>query len=172
MNYSLSRMKAEDRLSVMSIFNYYVDHSFAAYREERLANEAFELYFLLPGKFPQYTIRDENDEVVGFGALRAHKDNPVFSHTAEILYFLHPDFCNAGIGKRLLAHLENEGQKMGITVLLANISSKNERSLYFHARNGFTECGRFEGIGRKNGETFDVIWMQKMISDETHPDPV
>jgi len=33
----------------------------------------------------------------------------------------------------------------------------------FHLKNGFRECGRFMKVGRKFGEDFDVVWMQKQL---------
>ncbi len=163
MKYSISPMGVEERVSVMDIFNHYVENSFAAYRQDRLPNEAFDDILASAKSFPTGIIRNETGKVLGFGLLRAHKDNPGFAHTGEAMYFLHPDYCGAGLGKLLLNYLEEEGKKRAITTLLVNISSKNKQSLQFHSRNGFKQCGCFEGIGKKNGETFDVIWMQKML---------
>ncbi|MBN2321733.1 MAG: hypothetical protein JXR49_21820 [Acidobacteria bacterium] len=28
-------------------------------------------------------------------------------------------------------------------------------------KNGFTECGCFKGIGKKNGRVFDEIWIER-----------
>ncbi len=52
---------------------------------------------------------------------------------------------------------------MGIDSLLVNISSRNRESLGFHLKNGFRECGRFLKVGRKFGEDFDAVWMQKQL---------
>jgi len=63
----------------------------------------------------------------------------------------------------LLDRLLAKAREMGITSILASISSLNPSSLSFHESHGFEECGRFAGIGRKNGQGFDVVWMQKMV---------
>jgi L-amino acid N-acyltransferase YncA len=68
-----------------------------------------------------------------------------------------------GIGTKLLSLLEIEGMKKGITNILANISSLNSRSIDFHKKNGFVECGRFKNVGRKKEQLFDTVWMQKML---------
>jgi L-amino acid N-acyltransferase YncA len=39
----------------------------------------------------------------------------------------------------------------------------NAASLSFHKKHGFTECGRFRGIGKKKGQSFDVVYMQRAI---------
>jgi len=50
-----------------------------------------------------------------------------------------------------------------IDTFLAAISSENEEPLGFHLKNGFREAGRFARIGRKFGEDFDVVWLQKHL---------
>ena len=53
--------------------------------------------------------------------------------------------------------------KQGISAILIRISSLNEGSIRFHARNGFSECGRFKKAEQKKGMVFDTDWMQKFI---------
>lgn len=105
------------------------------------------------------------DRVVGFGFLRPYRNTEAFRHTAEITYFILPEHTRKGLGKRLLNVLEREADKMGITTLLANISSLNKQSLKFHKKNGFKRCGTFRKIGTKFGGDFDVVWMQKTLAN-------
>ena len=109
--------------------------------------------------------KDSEGRALGFALLRPH--NPMhtstFSRTAEITYFIAPENTNQGIGKAMQIRLMNEAREKGITTILASISSLNTKSLNFHKKQGFQECGRFQKIGRKWGQDFDVIWMQKMI---------
>jgi phosphinothricin acetyltransferase len=95
--------------------------------------------------------------------LRTDNPVPAFSHTSEITYFIDSDHTGKELGKTLLEFLEREGRERGITTILANISSLNTGSISFHKNNGFTECGRFKKVGKKNGQIFDTVWMQKML---------
>jgi len=63
----------------------------------------------------------------------------------------------------LQERLLQEAKEKGISSILAGISSLNSVSLAFHKKRGFQECGRFQKIGRKWGQDFDVVWMQKII---------
>ena len=161
--YSISPISAEDRENIIDIFNHYVERSFAAYPEHKLPYQAFDMFLRMSDGYPTATIKDGAGTMLGFGMLRAHNPMPVFSHTAEITYFLHPDHTGKGLGKRLLEFLETEGRGKGITIILANISSLNPGSVKFHRQNGFMECGRFRNIGKKNGQLFDTIWMEKTL---------
>lgn len=59
--------------------------------------------------------------------------------------------------------LVEQAAPLGIDSLVVSISSKNFESIAFHQKNGFRECGRFRQAGRKNGEDFDIVWMQKQL---------
>lgn len=155
---TIREMKKEDRVSVIDIFNYYVEHSFAAYPEGKIPYEFYDIFMKSEG-YPRIVIENE-DGVVGFAMLRPHSPIPAFRGTAEISYFIKPDMTGRGLGARMLRHLLNEAGVKGIRSILAGISSLNEGSLRFHSKHGFKECGRFNGIGLKKGHYFDVVWMQ------------
>jgi L-amino acid N-acyltransferase YncA len=42
-------------------------------------------------------------------------------------------------------------------------AKQNKAYTEFHKKQGFLECGRFQNIVQKHGNTFDVVWMQKFI---------
>lgn len=163
MEYTIRPMTKEDREPLIDIFNYYVENSFAAYPENKLPYQAFDMFLQIATSFPTGTIEDRNGTIVGFGMLRAHNPIPTFSQTAEATYFIHPDHTGRGLGKMLLASLEKGAVAKGITTILAHISSLNPNSLKFHQKNGFVECGRFRKVGKKKGRDFDTVWMQKML---------
>ncbi len=161
--YTIRPIADEDREAVIDIFNHYVEHSFAAFPESRLPYQAFDMFRQMAHGYPSGAIADQNGVVVGFGMLRAHNPMPVFSGTAEWTCFIDRRHTGAGLGKTMLAFLESGGRQMGITNILAHISSLNEASIGFHLKHGFTECGRFENVGKKNGRLFSSVWMQKTL---------
>ena len=163
MEYSIRPIADEDRESIMDIFNHYVESSFAAYPENKLPYEAFDMLLQMSNGFPRGSIKNRQGETVGFGMLRAHNPMPTFSQTAEVTYFIHPDHTGKGLGKMLLGFLEKGAVEKGIVNILANISSLNPNSIQFHQKNGFIECGRFKKVGKKKGREFDTVWMQKML---------
>ena len=163
MEYSISPLSPADRKAIIDIFNYYVENSFAAYPEQTLSYEAFDMFLNMSNGFPRGSVKDQHGTTVGFGMLHAHNPLPTFAHTAEVSYFIHPDYTGKGLGKLLLSFLEASAVDQGITIILANISSLNPSSIRFHQKNGFRECGRFKKVGKKRGQEFDTIWMQKML---------
>lgn len=149
----------------MSIFNYYIENSAAAFPEKPLPDEFMGVFLNISKGYPAFVVLDddENARMAGFGFLHAYNPMSTFSQTAEITYFLHHDYTGKKIGSALFDRLVAGAKGKGITTILASISSKNEGSIRFHARKGFSECGRFASAGKKNGAAFDVVWMQKII---------
>jgi phosphinothricin acetyltransferase len=158
---SLHPITDEDGPAIIDIFNYYILNSFAAYPENPVPYEFFGMLAEIAKNYPTVVAKDPEGTVAGFGMLRPHNPMPAFRHTAEITYFIRPGLTGAGLGSKMLEYLENEGKKKGITTILASISSLNEGSIRFHARHGFTECGKFVKVGIKKEILFDIVWMQK-----------
>jgi phosphinothricin acetyltransferase len=162
-DYSFGPLRETDGIAVIDIFNYYVTNTFAAYPEHEVPYEFFGMFLEICKNYPSIVVKDPEEHVAGFGMLRPYNPMPAFRYTAEVTYFIRPDETGKGLGTKMLVFLETEAKKQGISTILASISSLNERSLRFHASNGFSECGRFKKVGMKKGVVFDTIWMQKFI---------
>lgn len=163
MDFHLELISRKDRKPIIDIFNYYVENSFAAYPEQSVSYDFFDLLLKASDGYPAIVVNDGKGAVIGFGMLRSYHPLSVFSKTAEISYFIKPDWVGKGLGKKMLDYLINKGKDKGITSILASISSLNQPSIRFHQRNGFIECGRFKNIGEKKGQIFDLVFMQKIL---------
>lgn len=149
-----------DRDAVIRIFNYYAENGYAAYPDQPVTEHFFS--YLREGTF-SFLVLEAPEGVIGFGLAKPFLPFPAFSRTCSLTYFILPEYARHGLGTRLLARLTSETRAVGITMQVANMASKNEASIRFHARHGFSEGGRLHGVGEKFGEPFDVIWMQREI---------
>lgn len=163
MKYALEPLSEPHRQPVIDILNFYVVNGFAAYPEAEIEHGFFDRFLEMARGYPAVVAKDETGRVLGFGMLRPYHFASTFRRTAEISYFLLPAGARKGIGTAMLALFVEQARKMGIDSLLASISSRNGESISFHVKNGFQECGRLRRVGRKFGEDFDVVWMQKSL---------
>jgi len=159
-NMRLREMQESDRDAVMRIFNHYAETSFAAYPDGPLPPPFFP--HLKDGALSAIVLEDDGG-VAGFGILKSFLPFPAFRKTGMLTYFIAPEFTGRGLGTRLLGRLGEDAKKHGLTILVANLSSKNEASIRFHAKQGFIVTGSLIGVGEKFGEPFDVIWMQRPV---------
>jgi len=163
MEYIIEPITEDDGKAVIDIFNHYIKSSFAAYPEEEVPYEFFNFFLNMSRGYPFLAARDGQGRILGFALLRPYSPIPAFSKTAEITCFIAPEYIGMGLGSALQERLLSHAKGMGLTSILAGISSLNSASLAFHQKRGFTECGRFHAVGRKWGQDFDVVWMQKRI---------
>jgi L-amino acid N-acyltransferase YncA len=154
-------VKDADRGAVIQIFNHYAASSFAAYPEGQLPDS---MYDRLKEGAISFIVAETEGKVIGFGLLRPFMPFAVFRATAAASYFIGTEYTRRGVGTRILERLETRAKEAGITNLVVHISSKNESSIRFHQRQGFTEAGRLQSVGKKFGEPFDIVWMQKTLS--------
>ena len=152
-----------DRKAVTSVFNYFVEHSFAAFPEEKVDTSFYDRMANIAKGYPFYVIETDENGVVGFALLHPYHGAPTLRRTAVATYFILPEHTGQGLGTQVLNRFISEARAMGIDTLLASISSLNEGSINFHLLHGFVECARFQRIGVKKGRDFDVVWMQKFI---------
>jgi phosphinothricin acetyltransferase len=164
MNVTLKTLAEQHRKGVIDIFNHYIREGFAAYPETAVEYSFFDIFMAMTQGYPAVAVEaDASGSVAGFGFLRPYSLIPVFSRTAEISYFIAPDYTGNGIGGIMLGNFIAEAGKRSIDSLIAGISSRNDGSIRFHHNNGFRECGRLEKVGKKFGEDFDVVLMQHRI---------
>jgi phosphinothricin acetyltransferase len=160
MAYGFEVMSKQHRRAVVDIFKHFVAHSFAAYPDEPMDDAVFDRFTEMARGYPSLVVKDDGGDVVGFAFLHPYHGARTLRRAAEITYFIMPEHTRRGLGTRILERLIVRAQEMGVDTILASISSWNEGSIRFHAKNGFFECGRFRRVGRKFGQDFDVVWMQ------------
>lgn len=152
---------ATDWPAVAGIFNHYVRNSPAAYPDQPVADDLFAAKRAAAPWLP-FLVATVDGATVGFGYLSPFHPAATMRQTAALTYFLAPEWTGRGLGGVLLTELLDAGRAAGIRTFLAHISSLNEGSIRFHRRHGFTECGRFHRVGRKQGRDFDMVWMERL----------
>jgi phosphinothricin acetyltransferase len=151
-----------DARDITRIFNYYVKRSFAAFPDVEVGRP-FILQILEQAREFGCFVVEEDGGIVGFGTLRPLYPFPNLTAAGEVSYFICPEYTGRGAGTRLLGVLEDRARELGMTSLVARVSSRNRKSIRFHRKNGFSIGGRIRRIGAKFGKLFDVIILQKFL---------
>ena len=163
--FSIVPMDQQWRSEVIDLFNHYVENGFAAFPDKKVPGGFFDMLCAAAGSLP-FSCLLYDGAFAGFGLLRPYSPIPAFSGCAEITYFISPSFTGKGAGSLLCDELCFRGRQLGVTHILARISSLNEGSIRFHAKNGFAHCGILSGVGVKNGTRFDVVHMMRINGDD------
>ena len=163
MDYDFFPLSSSDREEVIDIFNYYIENSLATYPDRKVPYEFFDFFLRATDGYPTAIAKNKSKTILGFGMLRPYSPMLTFAGTAETSYFIKPEYTGKGIGSAMLEFLLRKAEEKGLSCILASISSFNEGSIRFHSQHGFSECGRFRKVGKKQGIFFDIVWMQKLL---------
>ena len=106
-----------------------------------------------------------NGRVAGWSALNPFHARYGYRFTAEDSIYVAPDMRGQGIGKLLLPPLIEGARTKGLHALIAAIDAENTASLRLHASFGFQKVGHFKQTGFKFGRWLDVVYMEKLISE-------
>jgi L-amino acid N-acyltransferase YncA len=156
-------IKEEDYFTIKEIYDYYIVHSTATFHTEPISiHELQEFIFIDNHLYPAYIIHCDG-VVAGYCYLTYFKKRQAYNRTAEITLYLKPEFCDKGIGHKVVMFLETEAKKRNLKNLIAVISGNNYPSIKLFEKSGYTKCAHFKNVGEKQGQILDVVDYQKEI---------
>lgn len=109
-------------------------------------------------------VSELNGVVVGWASLSKWSDRCAYDTTAEVSVYVHKDFRDQGIGRKLLEVITLEGEKAGLHTILSRITQGNEKSIHLHELFGYEHIGVLREVGMKFGKFLDVHMMQKVFA--------
>lgn len=156
-------LEPQDIPACLEIYNEYIKNTTITFEETLLSPDAFAARVQRIRSSYPYLVAEEDGTVIGYAYLDAYNERSAYRYTADLSIYLAHDCLSRGVGTKLLAAVEEAGRQMGLHSLVAIITEENERSLRFHAKNGYREVGRLYKSGLKFGRWLDVAFYQKML---------
>ncbi len=160
----ITKLEQRDIPGCREIYNYYVKNtSFSLEETEQTADQYEARVAGVTERFPFLVARDDAGNVAGFAYLSDFNPRSGYRHTADLSIYTAPDLRGVGLGAALLAAIEAEGRKMGITNLISIITDENAASCRFHEKNGFVKEGHLHDIAVKFGRRCGVCYYRKEL---------
>lgn len=149
---------------IKEIYDWYIRNSTATFHTEPISIEQLKDFIYVHHSVYRSFMIFTADQVAGYCYLTCYKKRQAYDRTAEVTIYLKPDFCNKGLGKIALAHLEEKAIGTGIKNLVGIISGDNLGSIALFEHAGYTKCAHFRNVGEKFNKVLDVVAYQKEIS--------
>ena len=122
-------------------------------------------------KYP-YLVAVQETEILGYAYASEFKNRAAYDWAVETTIYVKQDSRKSGVGKKLYQALEEVLKQQHICNLYACIAYPNPGSIGFHEHLGYQTIGHFSKCGYKFETWYDMIWMEKMISEhDQHPEP-
>lgn len=119
-----------------------------------------------------YLAACSGDKILGYACTGPFKERAAYDWAVETTIYLDKNAKGMGLGRKLYRALEAVSRAQNITNLNACIGYPEPEDEYltknsvgFHAHLGYELAGRFHKCGCKFGRWYDMVWMEKIISE-------
>jgi L-amino acid N-acyltransferase YncA len=147
---------------VAAIFSHYVTSSVVTFEGTPPTAAHWRLkHDDLAARDLPFLVCECGGQVVGYAYAAPWRPKPAYRHTVESTIYLAPGHAGRGLGRLLLAGLQQRCAVAGVEQMIAVIAdSGNPASAALHRACGFADAGRLRNVGRKHGRLLDTLLMQ------------
>lgn len=163
-----------DAERLAQIYRYYVENTAISFEYDAPDPDQFRERIERTLEGYPYLVLEEDGVVQGYAYAGPFKARAAYARSAELSIYLDRAARGRGLGARLYEALEAEMRARGFMNLYACIADPVAEDEYlthgserFHRRMGFTLAGRFHRCAWKFGRWYNMIWMEKLISEHT-----
>lgn len=103
-------------------------------------------------------------ELAGLATYGPFRAGVGYARSMEHTVLLGPQARGRGIGRALMAAIEDHARAREVHVMMAGVSGGNPDGRAFHAALGYREVGIVPEAGWKFGRYWDLVLMQKILS--------
>jgi len=153
--------------AVTSIYRHAVLNTVATLDTEEPTIESQTRWFAHHDARHPVIVAEQGSQVVGWASLSEWSPKAGYRTTAEASVYVAPEHHDQGIGTLLLQKLIGRARTIGLHVIIARISTTNEKSIRLVERSGFAHAGTMRQVGCKFGAWVDVATLQ-LTFDEPH----
>ena len=164
----------DDAQALAEIYGYYVANTAVSFEYVPPAAEEFRgrITHILQ-KYP-YIAALSGEKIIGYAYAREFVGRAACEHCVEVSVYIAHDRRRSGAGRALYEEMERRLGDMGILNVYASIAYADEEDEYlshdsanFHERMGYAQVARFHRCGRKFGRWYDLIWVEKFITQKS-----
>ncbi len=153
----------ENYSSIAEIYNEYIRLGNATMEEKIHDEKDIATWVKKFNERERLYVMEVEKEVIGWGIIKRYSDRDGYRFAAETAVYLTSTQLGKGYGSRMKKHLIEEARSLEYRHLIAKIFAKNETSIQYNIKLGYTVVGTQNQIGFKNGEWMDVVILQLLL---------
>ena len=150
----------DDAPAIQTLWNHAIRDTLITFNSEEKPLEDVQAAIL---EYDAFFVATDGARVVGYAAFAPFRAGVGYAQTKEHSIMIAPQARGKGVGRALMAKLEETARDQGVHSLVAGISGSNPGGEPFHAALGFQRVGRVPEAGYKFGAWHDLVLMQKTL---------
>ncbi|MFZ7119605.1 MAG: GNAT family N-acetyltransferase [Eubacteriaceae bacterium] len=107
--------------------------------------------------------------MIGFATFDSFRQHPAYKYTIENSIYVHKDYRQEGIGKKLLEEIITLANERKYATMVAGIDSENYGSIILHEKLGFKFAGIIKKAGYKFEKWLDLAFYQLELIGPDEP---
>ncbi|CAM3022759.1 phosphinothricin acetyltransferase [Paracoccus aminovorans] len=108
-------------------------------------------------------VAEDAGEVLGIATYDQFRGGLGYVHAMEHTVMLAPDARGRGVGRALMAAIEDHARARGGHTMVAAVDAANAEGIGFHEAIGYARVGYLPESGRKFGRWLDLVLLQKIL---------
>lgn len=154
-----------DASAIASIYAHHVLHGTASYEiDPPSVEETLAKIRQINGRYWPFIVAELEGEIVGYAYATQFRDRAAYRFACEDSVYVAHNKVGRGVGRALLAELIERSKAFGFKTMVAVIGGAEPASIALHAKFGFEEVGRLEGVGWKKERWLDSVYMQRRLT--------
>ena len=113
-----------------------------------------------------FLVAEEAAAILGFATYSQFRSGAGYARSMEHTIHAAPAARGRGLGRRMLAAIEDHARACGHRLMIGAITGSNADSVAFHAACGYAEWGRIPAAGWKFGAFHDLVLMGKDLAPD------
>lgn len=155
---------ASDATAIAAIWNPVIRDTAATFSTtEKTAQGLAEEIATRQSEGKAFLVAEAAGVILGFATYFAFRGGPGYRFTMEHTVILSPEAQGRGVGRALMAALEDHARGAKVHSMFAGVSGDNPDGIGFHAALGYGEVARLPQVGHKFGRWMDLVLMQKIL---------
>lgn len=159
-----------DLHAILDIYNDAIINTTSVYDYKPHTLEMRQMWFdeKLQKNIP-VLVSEINGTVAGFTSYGPFRAWPAYKYSIEHSVYVHRDFRNQGIARKLLIELIDSVRSKNVHTIIAGIDADNAASIHLHKQLGFEDAGYFREVGFKFGKWLNLRFLQLILNNNLQP---
>lgn len=111
----------------------------------------------------EFLVAEQDEAILGFATYDQFRGGNGYAYAMEHTIILAPVARGRGVGRVLMAAIEDHARAGGAHSMVAGVSGENAPGIGFHLALGYEQAGLLPQSGYKFGRWLDLVLLQKLL---------